>query len=369
MNANLKSLTDLELDCGAVVAAKNERAALVVVLQHLAEIDRRKSFSPRYQSIHAYAVGHLGYDSKSAWRRVNAMYLMRELPEITPAIETGKLDLTKMILAQNHFRVERKESKNPSALLTESFLPRETPRLVLTKDDKIEILQTVMQQTSREAERQLTARSSAPAKFKRPDTIKPLAGCENEARLIFSDEDLEIIQELKGLLAHKYPNASVSEIVSAALKEARDAIKKEKSGENRKRRAALERTRSDDAIAKAKLKAENTRQPNRTLRIKIWNRAGGRCEICHSTYALENDHRTPWAKGGKTKLENARLLCRNCNQREAIKIFGPHTIRERQAPYALNQASNASCTRARASTFFSSRIQAFASDRRRRRDQ
>ena len=26
------------------------------------------------------------------------------------------------------------------------------------------------------------------------------------------------------------------------------------------------------------------------------------------------DHKYPWSKGGRTKLENARLLCSSCNK-------------------------------------------------------
>ena len=53
---NLSKLTDQELDASASAAAKNERAALYTVLKHLAEVQRRKSFSPKFKSIHAYAV-------------------------------------------------------------------------------------------------------------------------------------------------------------------------------------------------------------------------------------------------------------------------------------------------------------------------
>lgn len=77
---NLKTLTDLKLDAAALIAAKNERLALVVALEHLAEVDRRKSFSPRFDNIQAYTIGHLGYDSKSAWRLSDAdLALLHEL--------------------------------------------------------------------------------------------------------------------------------------------------------------------------------------------------------------------------------------------------------------------------------------------------
>lgn len=328
---NLKNLTDQELDVAALVAAKNERLALVDVLAHLAEVDRRKSFSPRFESLVAYAIGFLGYDSKSAWRRVSALRLMQEVPEITPAIESGKLDLTKMVLAQNHFRNEAKaalkaqaaegplsfltvESAAANARLTKSDAP-------LTKAEKIDVLSSMMSRSSREAERDLILKSSAPVKLKRPDVVRPLAGQLNEVRLVLMDEDLVLVlvRELKGLLAHKIPNASVGEVVSSALKAAVSAIKKERSGDGKIRRAAREPVRSE----------EGARRPDAAMKRKVWNRADGKCEICESRFALEYDHLVPFAMGGKTTFENLRLLCRSCNQRESIQIFGPHEARPR----------------------------------------
>lgn len=344
----LAKLTDVELDAAALLAAKNERLALVVVLEHLAEVDRRKSFSPRFESIAAYAIGHLGYDSKSAWRRVNALRLMQELPEITPAIESGKLDLTKLVIAQNHFRAEANIAKAASFTAADtatavgqtiSLIPpvAAKPRSPITPAQKFEVLQAVMTQTSREAQRDLLAKSSAPEKLKRPDLVKPLNGDSNEVRVVLSDADLDLLKELRGLLAHKLPHASTSDIVSAALKQAVAAIKKGRSGENKVRRAARESIGSDARIGttlRPKIAAaENIRRPGAELKRRIWNRARGRCEICSSSRALEFDHLIPFAKGGKTAFENLRLTCRNCNQREAIKIFGPRTIRCREVLY------------------------------------
>lgn len=321
--ANLKNLTDQELDVAALMAAKNERLALVEVLTHLGEVDRRKSFSPRFESLVAYAVGFLGYDSKSAWRRVSALRLIQEVPEITPAIESGKLDLTKMVIAQNHFRNEAKAAlKAQAAEGPLSFLTVEATKnnarltkakAPLTKSEKIEVLSSMMSRSSREAERDLILKSSAPEKLKRPDVVKPLAGQLNEVRLVLMDEDLALVRELKGLMAHKIPHASVGEVVSSALKAAVTAIKKERSGEGKIRRAAREPIRSD----------EKTRRPAASLKREVWNRAGGKCEVCDSRFALEYDHLVPFALGGKTTFENLRLLCRNCNQRESIKVFGP----------------------------------------------
>jgi len=58
------------------------------------------------------------------------------------------------------------------------------------------------------------------------------------------------------------------------------------------------------------------------VRRQVWRRDRGQCSNCRSTFALEIDHVLPRAVGGPLTVENARLLCRACNQRAAIEYFG-----------------------------------------------
>ena len=64
------------------------------------------------------------------------------------------------------------------------------------------------------------------------------------------------------------------------------------------------------------------------IKRQIWKRDENKCSNCGSTYALEEDHRVPKAKGGEYTLENMRLLCRSCNQRAAIKHYGTKKMEE-----------------------------------------
>ncbi len=55
----------------------------------------------------------------------------------------------------------------------------------------------------------------------------------------------------------------------------------------------------------------------------LWNMASERkCEKCHRKLKWEDftvDHIHPWTKGGRTELENAALMCRNCNSSKGSK--------------------------------------------------
>ena len=54
----------------------------------------------------------------------------------------------------------------------------------------------------------------------------------------------------------------------------------------------------------------------------VYTQQGGTCTCCGKKYKyeeMEGDHITPWSKGGKTKIENLQMLCRDCNRRKSNK--------------------------------------------------
>jgi hypothetical protein len=54
----------------------------------------------------------------------------------------------------------------------------------------------------------------------------------------------------------------------------------------------------------------------------LWQRDRGRCCQCGTQHHLHIDHVNPVALGGTIVIDNSRLLCFSCNQRQAIKVFG-----------------------------------------------
>lgn len=102
---NLRHLTDRVLLEKIDLLVQSERELLSEILHHLREVDRRKLFSSlRYSSLHDYAIRHLRYSADQADRRVKAMRLLRDLPEIEEAIDSGKLTLTHLGLLQSAFK-------------------------------------------------------------------------------------------------------------------------------------------------------------------------------------------------------------------------------------------------------------------------
>ena len=67
---------------------------------------------------------------------------------------------------------------------------------------------------------------------------------------------------------------------------------------------------------------KRTRFITKKAKSEVYERDGGKCENCATVYALEIEHIRPYAKGGSNDPANLKLLCRNCNQRSAIKEYG-----------------------------------------------
>jgi len=92
---NLQHLSDESLDQQTFESVKAETESTLRVLHHLREVDKRRLFSKlQFRSLLDYAENRLGYPYDQAWRRIEAMRLLREMPEIETKIADGTLNLT-----------------------------------------------------------------------------------------------------------------------------------------------------------------------------------------------------------------------------------------------------------------------------------
>src|SRR4051794_9171041 len=106
---NLKHLTDQALNDSTKTHAHNEREQMRIVLHHLREVERRRLFSDlKYRSLFEYAVKELKYSHDQAGRRISAMRLLKELPQVEEQMTSGTLTLTNLSMAANFFAQEQK---------------------------------------------------------------------------------------------------------------------------------------------------------------------------------------------------------------------------------------------------------------------
>jgi 5-methylcytosine-specific restriction endonuclease McrA len=281
---DLKSLSDDEVLRGAVVAAEMERMATSNLLLFIREVDERKLYCDgKNTSLFHYCIKVLKLSEGSAQRRISAMKLAREIPEVCSRVETGELNLSIVSRAQSFFRKEAKFGLG----------------------EKKEILETLSHKSCRESERELLKLSSQP-EIHTPDRVKPVSQTHVQVQFVASDEQMALFEKARGLLANTNPEMTWADLFQKVTEIALKKID------------PLQHTASPTRSPQN----PNRRVPNTSLKREILKKAGGKCENCGSTYRLNYDHVDPWMLGGETTAQNLRLLCRNCNQRQSIKAFG-----------------------------------------------
>lgn len=275
----MRNLTDSQLISSLDNVVRREREILADVLNHFKEFDRRKLFSKLgYSSLHEYAVKHLKYSDDQAYRRVQAMRLMREIPEIESKIEEGSLTLSSLSQAQNYFR-----------------------KTDTSKEEKKAILEKLENATKSETKKVLNQNTNVRYSFE-------------------ANEQLEqIVERLRGLNPHLNFDQLMEKICKFAL-EKTDPLNRAVM----KPRAT--KTQPESNTENVRTSQGQSRYISASVKREVWDEAKGKCQNCGSTFALEFDHIMPFAKGGSNSKENIRLLCRSCNQRKAIEVYGPTKI-------------------------------------------
>jgi hypothetical protein len=320
---SIRTLSDAEVVSGLKSSVSDERKKTTAVLEFLRELDRRKLYADfNCESLWEFCVKQLGYSAGSASRRVTAMRLLREIPELKEDLESGKLNLTSLSQAKKFFVTEEKYSGEK-----------------LSSEEKAEILEKMEGKSTRECELELIRMSSAPIQISHPEKERVINDEFTEWKLVLGSELLEKLNRVQALRSHAQPSMSRVELLEYMADEVLkrlDPIEKEK--EKQKQREAKTQTapetKPDSSISSTpdvtQSQFKRTVIPAKTRRL-VWMKAGGKCQFvdfetgkrCGSRYFLEIDHVKAVALGGSNDPENLRLFCRGHNAREAVKIFGP----------------------------------------------
>jgi hypothetical protein len=149
------------------------------------------------------------------------------------------------------------------------------------------------------------------------------------------------LEAAKDALGHACPDGTAAEILERGL----DLV----LAEYAKRQGLVEKPLKQPRPRRERLPGEEKRETvPAAVKREVWRRAGGRCEWkfesgerCDCRRRLEYDHVQPVALGGKTTVENVRLVCRPHNQLAARQIFGDALMNRytRVRPSAANESS------------------------------
>ena len=315
MKPFLRKLSDEELLNQTKRLATQERELLTEILWHLKEVSDRRLYSARgFSSVFDYSVKELKYSEAAAGRRIAAMRLLVEIPEIAPAIQNGTLNLSAIGSVQSFFK---KEEANQGKKYT--------------KEEKRKVLESIASKSKRECEKLLAILS--PESALGPEKIKPLTESHTELRLIVNEETLKKFEKLRDLLAHQNPEGSYGKLLDLIAEMALDQV------DPARKEARIQSRKVDTKkLVATPVDSDKSKSPalaiSASVRRQVYLRDGGQCtyqdpktgRTCGSTFKLEMDHIVPKALGGTSESQQLQLRCRNHNLWEAVSKLGKETM-------------------------------------------
>lgn len=319
---DFKLLNDLH------AAVSGERQLTLKVIDLLKKVDDRKLYlALGFGSLLEFCVQELKYSESAAYRRISAMRLVREMPELEEKIEMGRLSLAVVAQAATHMKCKEKLNQSKLAVA-----------------EKKEILLQVEGLSHREAEKVLL--KDAPEVAQMKEKVRQVSEELLELKVLLTAEMQRDLEDLRSVLSHAMPNASIRDLLAVALK---DSVKLRAKNRPGKSTGSSENSRTPTASAElikstpapvahdgeslvtkdqaALSKPRVIQKLNSSTRIQlpvavkreVWRKSQGQCcyhhqgRRCSSRFQLEIDHVIPLAKGGTNAIENLRLLCRQHN--------------------------------------------------------
>lgn len=349
----LKKLTDEQLHSKLVDAVKEEKRLLTLILHLLREIDARKVFSDfKCSSLFEYATKILHYSEAEAYVRINAMKLMREIPEIENSLQTGELSLTNIAQAQTYFKKEDRQRlqtklQSPPKIFRPEGLPlqisvSENTHVDHTKcnsntftenrsnkmklTEKIEIVNQLKNCSTRQAQRVLLKMS--PDRRLYSESVKVLDPETVELKFPLSNENFEKLVNIKGLLVHEKGVMNYEELIAILCEKTLELLKNKDriSSVKMKNSVKMKKSEGDKTAEPESQRHFRSVQINKTvtprMKLSIKNRDQFQCVNCKSSFDLQIDHIHPKGLGGNNHPTNLQTLCRSCNLRRAVKSYG-----------------------------------------------
>ena len=101
--SRLYSLSDSELVARLPALVQAERHAMVDVIEHLVEMERRRLYLRlSVSSLYRYCIERLGYGEDAALKRHRVAKLALRLPQVLDELRAGTLHLTGLFLLSRH---------------------------------------------------------------------------------------------------------------------------------------------------------------------------------------------------------------------------------------------------------------------------
>ncbi|MCB9025305.1 MAG: HNH endonuclease [Bdellovibrionaceae bacterium] len=314
---NLKHLKDDELLTQTLNLVQKERHLLTQVLHHLKEVERRRLFSDLgYQSLFEYAVKELKYSEGQAGRRIQAMRLLKELPELEKKIESGALSLTNISQAQAYFREVKKSTKSTKSIeYAKSATTKTESNKILKATDKVKILENLENKSTREGQKILLQMLPEIVLPKEKERI--LSDNHTEIKFVVNQELKNRLTELRSLLGAKGATMNMAELIEYMTKTSIEVIKIKKFGKKRVlNEPSLEnvgRAIETQKLLEAQIHIEEEHNvslfefQNKASKTESDLPCGARTNIKNIKYNLQLKRKLPYSKQAKSKLQQDQI--------------------------------------------------------------
>ncbi|MGK5090260.1 hypothetical protein WDW86_22150 [Bdellovibrionota bacterium FG-2] len=254
----LKKFSKQELISETQTAIIDERKATTRILRCFREIESRMIYAEMgFSSLYEMATKYFRLSEGAAHRRISAMRLIRDVSEIAPALEEGKLSLSVASTMQDFFRAEKRAGKR--------YEPQE----------KLELVKKMEGKSKRDCEKELRAISphSVPQESER--VLSPEA---TEVRFVMNPSLAAKLARLKGLLAHRTKGdstyAKLFEVMAEIVIEEVDPQGKLVDSES----PTPPPPENPTAPERVRGVTRKSRYVPAQVNRQLWKRAGGQCE-------------------------------------------------------------------------------------------
>ena len=262
----MKNKSDLEILNDVKKFAGLERKYGAMVIEHLEEVARRKLFVDlKYKSLLEYAIKELGFSESSANRRIAALKIVVEFPEVKAKLASGETSMGMLGDITTLARMNKLNGDKTKELIDQSMGKTQAEFRAEIKDQKMIV----------------------PPRF---------------LKIVVSDELEKKFERVHGLLMSRGCKGR-EDVLEFLLDNALNELMPKESGKCREA--------SPDRVLKVVTKK---------MRNEVMKRDGHCCRRCGSIFQLEVDHVNAKSKGGVNQLANLQSLCRPCNQRKGARF-------------------------------------------------
>ncbi|MDX1386184.1 MAG: hypothetical protein R3257_01245, partial [bacterium] len=186
---NLRKFTNDNLISDLHDLVTRERELTTQILHYLKEIEERKLYLEMgFSSLFAFLTEEMGYSEGAAQRRIQAMRLIKDIPEIEKKIESGKISLS--VASQVQGFIQRENKKR-----------RENKSFKLNKSEKLELINRLEGTSARKCDEKLAKISPETALPK--EKTRPITEDKTLIQFVADKKLMGKIEKLKCLMSHQ----------------------------------------------------------------------------------------------------------------------------------------------------------------------